>query len=246
MGAQCSGRQAAVRRLWPLLLASTIGFIILCSLGTWQVFRLAEKTKLIAQLEARMDAAPITLAEAMARQGNGEDIEYMIVRAEGQAEPARALAKITSFDGKPGWEIIVPFVSTDGIFVLLDSGPSPTKQIAKANVLGPKVMGIIRLHKKGRGLFDNDNDEASNTWYWWDLPAMWAAARAPQDVKIAPFVLQQPNFTYGLTTVMHDHPAQVELSNNHLGYAITWFGLAAALLAVSGFFARSLVKKTDA
>ncbi len=230
-----------MKRLWPLLLASTIGFVILCSLGTWQIFRLAEKTKLIAQLEARMDAAPITLAEAMARQDKGEDIEYMMVKVEGQVDRVHALAKITSFDGKPGWEIIVPFISTDGIFVLLDSGPSSTKQIAETNVLGPEIYGLIRLHKKGRGIFDNDNDETGNTWYWWDLPAMWAAAKAPQDAKIAPFVLQKPDITYGLTTSIRVHPAQVELSNNHLGYAITWFGLAAALLAVAGFFARSIL-----
>jgi surfeit locus 1 family protein len=230
-----------VKRLWPLLLATALGLIILCSLGTWQIIRLAEKTKLIAQLEARMDAPPITLADAVTRQAKGEDIEYMLVKVEGRIDPAHVIAKITSVDGKPGWEIIVPFISEDGIFVLLDSGPSATKQIAEANVFGPQVDGIVRLHKKGRGIFDNDNDEADNTWYWWDLPAMQAAAQAPQDVKIAPFVLQKAKYTYGLTTVVHDHPAQVELSNNHLGYAITWFGLAAALLTVTGFFARSLV-----
>jgi surfeit locus 1 family protein len=235
-----------MRRLWPLLLSSAIGIAILCGLGTWQLFRLAEKTKLIAQLETRMDAPAITLADAIDRQAKGENIEYMMVKVDGHVDTEHSLAKITSFEGKPGWEIIVPFISTDGIFVLLDTGPSATKQIAAENLLGPQVDAIIRLHKKGRGLFDNDNDEAGNTWYWWDLPAMWAAAQPPQDAKIAPFVLQKAEYTHGLTTVMHDHPAQVELSNNHLGYAITWFGLAAALLAVSGIFARSLVKKTDA
>lgn len=230
-----------MRRLWPLAIATLTGLAILCSLGTWQVFRLAEKTKLIAQLEARMMADPITLPDAMARQAKGEDVEYMIVRAEGQIDPAHTLAKITSFGGKPGWEVIVPFTSNDGIFVLLDAGPSSNKQMEKINVLGPKIDGIIRLHKKGRGFFDNDNDETGNTWYWWDLPAMWAAAQAPPDVKIAPFVLQIPEYLYDPSTIVRVHPAKVELSNNHLGYAITWFGLAAALLAVAGFFARSIL-----
>ena len=232
-----------MKRLWPLAIATTIGLIILCGLGTWQIFRLAEKTKLIAQLEARMEAAPITLADAMARYTKVEDIEYMIVKDDGHIDITHALAKITSFEGKPGWEIIAPFTSTDGIFVLLDSGPAATKQIAITSASAETISGIIRLHKKGRGIFDNDNDEINNTWYWWDLPAMWAAAQAPQDAKIAPFVLQK---ILPATTSTRDRPAQVELSNNHLGYAITWFGLAAALLAVSGFFARSLVKKTGA
>lgn len=232
-----------MKRLWPLAIATTIGLIILCGLGTWQIFRLAEKTKLIAQLEARMDAPPIRLDDAVVRQAKGEDVEYMMVKAEGHIDPTHALAKITSFDGKPGWEIIVPFTSDDGIFVLLDSGPAATKQIAITDASAETISGIIRLHKKGRGIFDNDNDEISNTWYWWDLPAMWAAAHAPQNAKIAPFVLQK---ILSATTSIRERPAQVELSNNHLGYAITWFGLAAALLTVSGFFARSLVKKTGA
>ena len=223
------------------MLATAIGLIILFSLGTWQVFRLAEKTKLIAQLQTRMEAEPIPLAEAIARHANGEDIEYMMVKAIGQIDPAHSLAKITSFDGKAGWEIIAPFKSTDGIFVLLDLGPSATKKIADTNVLGPELLGLIRLHKKGRGLFDNDNDEASNTWYWWDLPTMWTASQAPQGAIIAPFVLQIPDAAYGATASIRQHPAQVELSNNHLGYAITWFGLAAALLAVAGFLGRSML-----
>jgi surfeit locus 1 family protein len=230
-----------VKRLWPLLLATTIGLVILCSLGTWQIFRLAEKTKLIEQLEARMDAPAISLADAMARQAKGEDVEYMMVRAGGALLPAHTLAKISSFKGDPGWEIIVPFMSTDGIFVLMDIGPSATKQIPAPNLLGPQVDAIIRLHKKGRGFFDNDNDEAGNTWYWWDLPAMWAAAQAPPDAKIARFVLQIPEYMNDPSTMVHDHPAQVELNNNHLGYALTWFGLAAALVAVAGFFGRSIL-----
>ena len=232
-----------MKKLWPLLVASACAFAILCSLGMWQVFRLAEKTELIATLEARMAAEPISLASAMARQANGEDIEYTLVKAEGRVDPDHLLAKITSFDGKPGWEIIAPFTSSDGIFVLLDSGPSLTKQMTTTNVAIETVYGIVRSHKKGRGIFDNDNDEAGNTWYWWDLPAMWAAAQAPQDVKMAPFVLQKISAT---KTSVRKLPAQVELSNNHLGYAITWFGLAAALLTISGLFARSLVMKTDA
>ena len=232
-----------MKRLWPLVLASAIGLTILCGLGTWQILRLAEKTKLIAQLEARMEAEPIALAAAMALQAQGEDIEYMTVRAAGQIDQAHTLAKITSFNGKPGWQIIAPFISNDGIFVLVDTGPAADKIVVVQPQSNQTINGLVRLHKKGRGSFDNDNDEANNNWYWWDLPAMWAAAQAPQNAQIARFVLQQ---TLPATAAARGHPAQVELSNNHLGYAITWFGLAAALLAVAGFFSLSLVKKTDA
>ncbi len=223
-----------MKKLWSLLVTSFIGIAILCGLGTWQIFRLAEKTKLIATLEARLAAPPIGLAEAITRKENGEDIEYTLVQTVGRSDPTHALAKVSSFEGSPGWEIIVPFTSTDGIFVLLDSGPSSSKQVTTVSADNETFIGTIRLHKKGRGLFDNDNDEDANTWYWWDLPAMQAAARAPQDAKIAQFILQKPD---------GNHTAKVELSNNHLGYAITWFGLATALATVAGFFALDRMKR---
>jgi surfeit locus 1 family protein len=233
-----------VKKLWPLLLATAIGLIILCSLGTWQVFRLAEKTKMIAALDARMMAAPITLAEALDKSSKGEDIEYLKVSTEGRGDPTHALNKISSFDGKPGWEIIEPFISSDGIFVLVDAGAAPDKQTAITSTT-EKLTGVIRVHRKGRGFFDNENDEVGNTWYWWDVPAMQAAAASPADVKIVPFILQKLPEGDNVGPPFAQKP-KVELSNNHLGYAITWFGLAAALLGVAGVLARSLVKKTDA
>ena len=36
---------------------------------------------------------------------------------------------------------------------------------------------------------------------------------------------------------------QANLANNHLGYAITWFGLALTLLAVAGFYIYDLRKR---
>jgi surfeit locus 1 family protein len=227
-----------VKRLWPLLLATAIGLIILCSLGTWQVFRLAEKTKLIAQLEARMDSAPITLADALDRQAKGEDIEYVKVSARGRLDTSHAIAKISSFDGKPGWEIIAPFTSEDGILVLVDAGASGEKQVGAQNA--ENLVGIIRPHKKGRGYFDNDNDPVGNIWYWWDIPEMLSVAAVPSEAKVAPFILQRLPSPAEQIAPFAGAP-KVELSNNHFGYALTWFGLAAALLAVSGFFARSMV-----
>jgi surfeit locus 1 family protein len=234
-----------MKKLWPLLLATAIGLTILCRLGIWQMSQLTKKTALIAVLDSRLHAEPISLANALERQSKGEDVEYLKVTVEGRSDSAHALRKITSFEGKLGWEIIEPFTSTDGIFVLVDAGVMPDVDISAAPAKNETITGVIRLHRKGRGFFDNDNNEADNTWYWWDVPSMQAAAGAPAEAKIAPFILQK------LPTAENTSPPfalkpKVELNNNHLGYAITWFGLALALLGVSGFFARSLIKKPDA
>jgi surfeit locus 1 family protein len=189
----------------------------------------------LASMNQRLNQTPISLFEALVRNAKGEDIEYMPVATEGRVDPAHALAKVISFDGKPGWQIIEPFVSLDGTFVLIDAGASSDKAFTALSSSNEAINGIVRLHKKGRGLFDNDNDEKANTWYWWDLPAMQAASGAPADAKIAPFILQKIASS-NESMAPYPQPVKVELSNNHLGYAITWFGLAAALAAVAGFF----------
>lgn len=234
-----------MRRLWPLALATLVCLIILCGLGTWQIFRLAEKNKLITKLEARLAALPIDLNEALEIKAKGEDIEYLKVEFIGLVNWPHALNKITSINGKPGWQIIVPVTSADGVAVLVDAGASPERISSSAQVQNATVQGVIRLHSKGRGFFDNDNDEISNTWFWWDVPEMLAAAGTPTDAKVATFIIQKTISSDSEKFATPQKP-KVELKNNHLGYAITWFGLAAALLGVSGFFSRALVKKTDA
>jgi surfeit locus 1 family protein len=106
-----------------------------------------------------------------------------------------------------------------------------------------EITGILRRHA-ARATFDGDNDVAGNRWYWWDVPAMQAAA-LPGKAAATPLVLhlvQGSPGTEGLTVA----PPKAELRNNHLGYAITWFGLAAALVAVTAVFLRQRANKADA
>ena len=213
-----------MRRLWPLILASGIGFIILCGLGTWQVERLAQKQALIATLQSRMGAAPVPLAQAL----NRTDAEYLKVTATGELDAAHVLYKQTIFRGLAGWEAIAPFRTSDAIEVLVDLGAAPTKDQAPKAI--SEVTGILRLHDKGKGVFDNANNVAANEWFWWDLPAMRQAAGL--GATAAPVILQVLANDSGYEA----SEPKVELANNHLGYAITWFGLAAALAGVTAAF----------
>ncbi len=231
-------------RIWPIVLASTIGICILLGLGVWQVQRLGQKTALIASLEQRMSAEPISLAEALTKREQGEDIEYLKVKLTGQLDPANYFRRVTSFNGDPGWEIIAPFKTDDGRFVLVDMGAIAENQPMKLNETPQTIQGLVRYHNKGRGFFDNDNDAVGNIWYWWDAPAMWATLKNIDVSRAASFMLQKlPSNTE--QEVPSAEMPKVELANNHLGYAITWFGLAAALAAVAGFYVFSL-RKTGA
>ncbi len=222
------------RRIGSVLVASAVGIAILCSLGTWQLKRLAWKEGLIAELEARMAAAPVPLADALKRLQAGEDIEYLKVSAMGTLDTNHVLFKQISYKGGPGWEALAPFRSADGSTVLADLGGTADR--AQSTQPVTELTGVLRLHGFGRGIFDSDNDEATNMWFWWDLPAMEKAAQMPADAPRV--VMQALENTSGFDAT----EPKVELRNNHLGYAITWFGLAMALAGVTLAF---VLKKPD-
>lgn len=218
---------AARPRAWPVLLAAGVGLAILLSLGLWQVQRLAWKERLIAAIDQALAAEPVSLAEALARP----DPDFTKVAVAGTFGE-KSLRLLTAAPGGAGWMIVQGFTSTEGQSLLVARGVAGDAQEVPA-VAGPvQLSGILRRHG-ARAAFDADNNPAANQWYWWDVPAMQAAAlgRPPATALVLQLLPATPA-TEGLRV----DPPKSDLRNNHLGYAITWFGLAAALLVVTGVF----------
>jgi surfeit locus 1 family protein len=236
-------------RIWPIVLWSGLGIAILCALGTWQIFRLDEKEALLAAIQARSTAAPISLVEALRQHEQGEDVEFRLVKTSGTFDQAHEVHKLTTFDGAPGWEIITPFLSVEGVVALVDRGvvPDSLRDPAKrSEAAAPsEITAIVRTHQSGQGYFDPENDEAKNQWHWWDVPAMLAAVAIPANVKVAPFVLQALPAA-GSAKFPRAAMPQTNISNNHLQYALTWFSLAAVLLVIAGLFVAKQVRRTGA
>ena len=227
------------RTPWSAIIASVIAIAILLTLGVWQVQRLQWKSALIAEINARQSAPPVTLAEALARAERNEDIDYLNVALDGAIKPGGPLFMVASFNGGAGWSVVTPVVSGDGILVLVDRGLiAADERDQYAAETGPiSVAGQAGWHIGSRNMFSPDNDAARNTWYWWDIPAMLGAVDAPAHVKIAPFTVHAtPDPTR--STGPAPQPLTANLRNNHLGYAITWFGLAAALAVIAFLFIR--------
>ena len=232
-------------RIWPVLLTSGIGIAILCGLGIWQVQRLHWKEGLLAQLAARAAADPVDLAEAARQQDQGLDTEFLKVHFRAVYDPNFELHLISSFDGGPGWTIIMPAVTSDGHGILIDRGQVPPEKLNSFDT--PKgeveITGVIRRYLNGRARFDPDNDAGKNQWYWWDIPAMLQAVHFAGSIKSEVFMVQ---ILPGTVTAELPRPVEprANLSNNHLGYAITWFGMALALLAVAVIYLRGQMKKS--
>ncbi len=120
------------RRVVPLLFG-VFGVVALCWLGVWQLQRLAWKTEILAEIEARLAAAPV----AMPADPDPARDEYLKVRAAG-AIAAGELDVYTSAPGRGvGYRVIVPLALVDGRRILLDRGFVPIGEKAAARHLGP-------------------------------------------------------------------------------------------------------------
>ena len=237
-------RERPPPRIWPVLIATLTGTAILLSLGVWQVKRLHWKEALIAELASKSAAAPVSLTRAIEIAGQGLDAEFLRVAFKGRYLHGSGKRMIATYDGGQGWTIITPALSEDGFAVIVDRGRLPDNRLKDFARPEGEVMveGVIRTYSRGKGAYDPANDPSANLWYWWDVPAMLAASSLHGDARPFPYVVQLvPGETRG-EFPRPDAP-KAKLANNHLGYAITWFGLAATLLAVAGFYIRDLRKR---
>ena len=219
-----------------LTVATLAGLAILCSLGVWQVQRLHWKEGLLARIAALQAAPARPIDPVLARLARGEDVGFTRVTAEC---PGLARAPFLEFqtlrDGQAGSRLISACPVTGGGYgaVLVDRGfvgddisARPPADGADRTPLA--VTGVLRAPDP-KNAFTPPNEPAANRWYSRDVPAMARAlgARAP-----APLVLMAETSTNPDWKALVPAPLPPEIPNRHMEYALTWFGLAGALLAV--------------
>ncbi|WLS09403.1 SURF1 family protein [Shinella sumterensis] len=211
---------------------------ILLSLGTWQVERLQWKEKLLADIAERRVAPPVTLGEIEAMAARGEDIEYRPVTVTGVFANNRERHFFATWHGQTGYYVYTPLQLADGRFLFVNRGFVPYEakepEMRKQGQLTGEqtVTGLARarLAEKPSSIVP-ENDLAKNIFYWKDLDAMAASTGIAAD-RLVPFFIDAgdaPNpkgLPIGAVT-------QFDLPNNHLQYAVTWYGLAAALVGVA-------------
>lgn len=223
---------------WGAIAAILVALIILLTLGTWQVFRLQWKDALIAEINARSTAAPIALADVEAREKSGADIDYVRMTATGHFEHQHEQYFFNTDDGEVGYHVYTPLVLRDGRVLFVNRGfvPEALKDPVKrepGQITGDvtlKGLARARLTEKPSWIVP-DNEAYKQLYFWKDLDEMAAQAAVPSG-KLVPFFLDAdatPNpggWPKGGVT-------QIDLPNNHLSYAVTWYGLAAVLVVVS-------------
>ena len=203
------------RRMIVPLIFGIVGVAILASLGSWQLRRLAWKTEILAAIAARLEASPGPVPTTPSPEAD----RYLRVRAAGEILPGEIHVYTSAPPRGVGYRVIVPLQLADGRRLLLDRGFVPIDEKDVPRHLGPiTVEGNLDWPRETDSLFTAAPDLAKNIWFARDVPAM-AAALGTGPLLLVASASDDPAAPQPL-------PVTVNLPNDHLGYALTWFGLA--------------------
>ena len=232
-------------------LASLVALAILLGLGTWQLQRKTWKEGLIAQIEARSYGEPGSIVpEAEWSAWRAEGDEFRKVRVTGTfLHPLETAVYGLAPGGQrgapvQGYYLITPLRLDNGAIVLVNRGFVPTELKDPAARPGNQpegqatVTGLVRA-PEARTAFTLADDPARNLWFARDPQAIAQFHRLD---RVAPFLIdadatpQPGGWPRGGQTLLN-------LPNNHLQYAVTWFGIALTLIGVFAAFAWRRVRE---
>jgi surfeit locus 1 family protein len=225
-------------RPFPVMTAASLAALcVLIALGTWQMSRRAEKQAFLSALAERAQAAPVSVETGLAMP----DPRYVRVRIEAPAL-CEGQAMVNTFvvdNGRtvPGADLLTPVRLPDGRTLMvargfvpedvtkewggkIESAPCPSN-VAGDAVLTPASQG---------GYFTPKPDRAAKRWFSYDAGDMGKAAGLAQ---VAPWVARlEPEADMEEGVYPRPMAYAADVPDNHLTYAMTWYGLALTLIGV--------------
>ena len=200
------------RMIFPLLLGA-LGAAVLAGLGFWQVDRLAWKEAILADIDARMTADPVAIPEApdYARDN------YRRVQVRGDLAGPELHVLVTRKPDGPSFRVIRALESRAHGRIMVDLGTVPEAAKTTDRPGGPVLVEGNLIWPDETDGFTPDPDQAGNMWFARDVDIMAAALDARPVMVVAsatdPALEPRP------------WPVGVNIPNDHLQYAITWFSL---------------------
>jgi surfeit locus 1 family protein len=210
------------RYAFPVLMG-VLGVAVLMSLGFWQLDRMEEKRAYLDEMEARIANAPIPLP-AVPEEGPHK---FQAVTAEGRFTGEFLEVLAGQKGASPGVMVVEAFELRDGRRIMVQRGF--VEEEARTTPRAPHAATVEgNLHWPDDASSSTPPPDAkTGLWFARDVPAMAAklqteptliVARAPTGDGIAPM----PVDTSGIP-------------DNHWGYAIQWFLLAATWAGMTVF-----------
>lgn len=223
---------------WILTGLTAVAIVFLIGLGVWQVERLRWKEGLIAAADAAAAKPPAPLDDLLTQAPDLEFRKALIVCPGLASAPYVELQSI--HDGQAGVRLISACRPVGQDFsLLIDRGFVGDEVSARPRVIEttlPLVMvGEFRTFDKPGAMSPAPRD---GRFYARDTQAMARALNVTGSVR--------PEVVFAITAVNPEFAAlrpsapPAAFSNNHFGYALTWFGLA---IALAGFYVALLRRR---
>ena len=206
-------------------------FVILLILGTWQLYRLDWKNNLIANYNNNFNMSPVSISDLF----SGElEFKFRRVFIKGEFDHKNEINLIgKTYEGNAGYHIVTPFILENQKIIYINRGWVPKKYIDKSkrefSLIEGKtsLTGLIRMPQR-KGYFVPENEPENGFWF----------TIKPDEInnflKInaeAGFYIDELNIDEKLKIPMPAN-GKITIPNNHLQYAITWYGIALGLLVV--------------
>lgn len=221
-----------------LTLACAIVLAILIGLGVWQLQRLKWKEGLLAHIAALRGAPARPIEPVLDDLAKGRNVDFTRVRLTCPGLRAAPFLELYGLqEGVAGSRLVsaCPVASVRYRTVLVDRGFLADTVVARPTVDGAaaapvELVGVLRTPDRASFVTPkNPSGTGPGRWFSRDVPAM---ARALGAAQPAPIFLFAETSSNPELAALQPAPLPAEIPNRHLEYALTWFGLAAALAGV--------------
>ncbi len=217
--------------------------VILLGLGTWQVQRLFWKQEQIALRQERAEGPPVPLPQSFPDPAG---VEFTRVALSGEfLHGAEFYLGARTESGRVGLNVVTPFKLEDGRVILVNRGWVPEGNRDPATRAAGQIEGPVEIEAllrtdgwKGVDFARPPNKPEERFYFWLDLPVM-AATLGEGGVTEGPVITE----VYA-DAVVAEVPGglpiggqtRIQLPNDHLEYAITWYSFAVILLVIYFLF----------
>jgi len=235
---------SAARPRFPIILTILAVLLlgVLLALGVWQVQRMQWKEGLIASAEAAAGQPPLPLDEAL--KLDNPEFRRVILTCRGlSAAPFVELQSIENSDA--GVRLVSTCAVEGGPTLLVDRGfvsaeISSRPPVNAADTMPVVITGVLRRSPAPSALTP---PPAEGRFYGRDAEAMARALKVQGPVS--PFTVFATTSTNPDWAALKPSAPPAAFTNNHLGYALTWFGLAVALIAFYAVLLRRRMTRKD-
>ena len=202
---------------------------IFCALGTWQLYRLQWKLEIINEIKVGLNSNPIEYSNSIKNN-------YQRVNTKGKFNYDKQIYLYSLNDsGQPGYDVITPFKTDKNQDILVNRGWI-SKDLKENSIINPKkdseqnIVGFLRkIHKPN--IFKPANDIVNNVWFSINLEDL----EKTTGKQFNEFVIFLED-----SQVKTPIPKKISIDvpNNHLKYAITWYAISISIIFYYLYFRR--------